>query len=589
MDYTIVGIDFGTSTTVVKVANYSGGEVKEYHSLQFNGSNTLPTLVFEAGDGRLYFGHEAESRSAKEKGELHRNFKMGLVGSHYSYGVEKSQHLCREFFGYLGRHFLGMKEMLNVHPTVKTYLSYPAKWPPEVRSFMKQCAVAAGFGAENTVHGETEPTAAVFSTLSTGLKALQDERVIVADQPINVMMLDMGAGTSDIAIFKFKIDSDGSPSIDRLVTYPTIDHTYLCGGREIDGLLEAALNRYLLGIAKGGVVPPRIIKRAKDFVKKWKDDHLSATLSEGGSTDLPFELADLIVDKQEDGLYDSTPYSIDRRQFESLSRPHWEQLRSLIADSIEEARQRMGDAGFKGAQDIDLVLLTGGHSKWYGVADFIKGESFAALAPINFAKIRKQPQRLQQEKTPQETVARGLAYRDVKLNAREGGVIASITTGNSSWVRYEVDGAVCGLVPIARHNDVLPIVQQSSFNHNATGSIFSTKEIVVKCDFLFGGSIETARAHTVVRRLPLPATLMRFGVGAVSAILTPLDFLVKGVEKTLGIQQQPGSALLEETYTVQIHSRTIIDNQERIRVDGALRIVGSFGTSDPMPFTIQEG
>jgi molecular chaperone DnaK (HSP70) len=486
-EHTIVGIDFGTSTTVVKVKNY-GKEMnlRDFHSLQFNNSNCLPTLVFEDENGRLHFGYDAWTEiSSGTKGVPYENFKMDLIDD-----SDKAKYLIKEFFKYIYKNFNEKRGELNVRPDVDTYVSYPAKWLPEIKSFMKQCAIDAGFGTEDKVFGLDEPTAAIYASLAENLEDLQKEHIIVRDKPVNVMMLDMGAGTSDIVIFKLRIGSDNKPVMDIITTYPMIDNDYLCGGREVDKLLAEDLINYLKKISKENSIHPRIIKNINTHVKAWKEDQVSKKLTADKVAALPGMLEDIVVPKQDDGSYENIPFDeINRKRFELITMEHWKQLRSLIADSINEAKKRAEEKAldFKGAGDIDLVILTGGHSKWYCIREFIKGGEFADLKPINFQKIKNQPQRLLQGGSPQETVAQGLVYKDIGFELKQ-------VMGNSLWLQYEFCDQKSEIIPIATHNDVLPISNlENDFTFKVTRSICDIEELPFICHSFNGTTIESSK------------------------------------------------------------------------------------------------
>jgi molecular chaperone DnaK (HSP70) len=118
---------------------------------------------------------------------------------------------------------------------------------------MKECAIAAGFGTEANVFGETEPTAAIFSTFVNHSDEIYENKLVVQELPINVMMLDMGAGTSDVTIFKLKVDKNNKFFVgyeNQIITYPSVDNTYLCGGREIDKLLSEYVMNYVRNAVK---------------------------------------------------------------------------------------------------------------------------------------------------------------------------------------------------------------------------------------------------------------------------------------------------------------------------------------------------
>ena len=48
----------------------------------------------------------------------------------------------------------------------------------------------------------------------------------------------MGAGTTDISILKLSIDEYGIPHISEPLLYPSKSEPFLCGGREIDELMQ---------------------------------------------------------------------------------------------------------------------------------------------------------------------------------------------------------------------------------------------------------------------------------------------------------------------------------------------------------------
>ena len=578
MNYTIAGIDFGTSTTVVKVKNYGEGtNPKDCLPLTFNGNTYLPSLIFEDKNGQLYFGYDAEEqvRSSSE-GVLYQNFKMDLIGD--SVQQANAKRLITEFFKYIYSEFIQSRQRLNIHPTVKTYVSYPAKWTGETRSLMKQCAIDAGFGTANNVFGETEPTAAIFAAIAANLEQLQNTHVIIRNRPVNVMMLDSGAGTSDIVIFKFKLDANNTPVVGekgQLITFPTVDSVYLCGGREIDELLAYYLTEYVKKASKNNQVDDGIIKAINDCVKNWKEKTLSPELKNRKTVGLHGSLSPIINMLKQHGILNDIPFdNIDRRQFELLTQSHWKQLRSLIVDSIKAATNKLHN--FNGAEDIDLVILTGGHSQWYGVADFISGKSFAGLEPVNFSKIKQQPQRLLQEKHPQETVANGLAFKDIPFDVK-------YTMGNSLWVRYTVEGRESDVIPIARHNDVLPINQSLNFEYEVSGTVFRTKAISVQCEFLYGSKIETAKHVFTSKNIEIPNAVVNIVIASIlGPIVTPIKFMKDWWNDGFDSALEDAKTPYEMTYNVNINSNVHINEDESIIISGNMNI----NNSEDVPYTI---
>jgi molecular chaperone DnaK (HSP70) len=576
-EYSIVGIDFGTSTTVVKVKNYGEGiNPKDYHSLQFNSSNCLPTLIFEDKNKVLYFGYEAERKAKEEtEGIWYKNFKMGLLGN--SDQQDNAKWLIEEFFKYIYSEFNQNRQRLNVRPIVKTYVSYPAKWPAEIRGMMKQCAIKAGFGTESNVFGESEPTAAIYASVAAHLDDLQKEHIIISNRPVNVMMLDMGAGTSDIAIFKFKINDQNKPVIDEIITYPTADNVYLCGGREIDKFLTDYLTEYVKKLSKNNEIPNAIVKAIKDEVKSWKEQNVSGTLRDNQTIRFPGQIAPQLKMLQQYGILNDISFDgIDRRKFELLTQSHWKQLRSLINDAIKEGEKKLRK--FNGAKDIDLVILTGGHSQWYGVKEFILGKSFAGLEPIDFPKIKQQERRLLQEPHPQETVANGLVYKDIEFDVK-------FTMGNSLWVKYTVEGMQSDVMPVANFNDVLPIKQSLSFQNDVPGTILRTKAVPVKCEFLYGSEIETAKCISKSCDIEVPDAILRYLVITIFSPIVSVSFIAEWVKNGWDSAVESLSEFYNTNYSVIITSDININEDESVVINGNINI----DNSNNIPFTIKIG
>jgi len=584
-DYTVVGIDFGTSTTVVKVRNYfeAGTTPADCHALQFNNSNSLPTLIYEAGDGRLYFGKEAQTRKSGEEsgseGQLYENFKMRLVDENPD-TAKKAKELTQKFFEHIYSRFNEERANLGVLPEVRTCISYPVKWEAGTKLFMIECAEKAGF---TKVEGADEATAAIYASIPNNLENLQKAGVIYLDKPVNVMMLDMGAGTSDIAIFNFKIGGDGKLVSGEKVTWPPINKNN-CGGREIEEYMSGELENYIKKISKKDEIKENIRNQIKDSVKGWKEDHLSPKLKDRGDVGIPNRLLETVKIRQDDGIYENIQFDkIDRQRFESITGEHWKQLRDLIDGALRSAIASKKLSAFTGAADIDLIILTGGHSKWYGVSEFIKGEKFAGCEPINFTKIRNNPSaRILQEPSPQETVALGLVKID---EFKIIGFDLKPLMGNSMWIKYDFLNHQSEPMKIVDQNDVLPIYDLNhSYEFPVELNMFNMEKLPFLCHCYYGENIESAKHYETKGTVQFKNLLLEILKGYI-----PIYGAVKNIVD-LG-RMAGGKEAMKDQYVIKVSSSVNINKYGtvEIKVTVSFRKKSSTDWKACEPFKIELG
>jgi molecular chaperone DnaK (HSP70) len=408
-----IGIDFGTSTSVVCYKDYNpdGTPVTPGDPIMVKFSeysNLIPTLVLE-DTGSLYFGDEAEMKAENEPERLHSEFKMDLVGAEGS-RYDQAKQLSRAFLGRLYEQYTNTATA-PIDATVEehTYVSYPVKWPPTIRDLMVETARAAGFP---NVVGMTEPEAAMryFLTTRTGkYKELADRGVIKADHPVLVLLIDMGAGTSDFVLYRYMIRSDGRHEHKTLGTWPESvsdaeERGVHLGGREIDArLFDSVIQPALPGgfFEKKGSAWERTLR---SDTRKWKETVLAPELrADKTITRLPSRVAQMIT------FFDDTlsPATIQmgREQFQALFRGYLDRWINLVETLLQHTTAPDSPAA---GQQADLVILTGGHSQWYWVDGLLTGGLPGCGAPA-LEKVREDPARILRSGHPQETVARGMA------------------------------------------------------------------------------------------------------------------------------------------------------------------------------------
>jgi len=525
-----IGIDFGTSTTVVKIQNDSKNPDCAVESLTFNGHPTVPTLAFirpsetEPDKTTIYFGYEAEAMAGNGiKGELKRAFKMDLVSSDPEKQRE-ARELTQKFFDFLHEAYTQQAPTFGRCDQETVYVSYPAKWPSEVRLFMKECAIRSGFGTEANVNGVDEPTAAVLASLSENLPELQRKRILMPGKPMNVMMVDMGAGTTDIAIFKMTLPTGGTgfrPSIFDVVTYPVITCDYLCGGREIDELLNTYVRDYIASLRQPAKISKGREKKIRDTISQWKDTIVSPQLAANESIATHPVLAgyrEELIDEGFDLNPNVKPFRLGRSDFEVITHAHWEAWRNLLKGALAEAN-RMGYSGR--AADIDLVILAGGHSQWYGVHDFFLGQMFSGLPSLGFTKIESEPERLLQSQRAHETVAKGLCLYDSEFDIKQ-------VTANNVWIRFRLGDITTDWQKAVDKNVTLPFTADKLEFKIVTKSngFVKRKGVTIVCETCQGESLSDGLKHETEIMFPAQGDVEHFIINIIiGGLFSPLAIL----------------------------------------------------------------
>lgn len=394
----IIAVDFGTSTSVIRVKRYLNrqpvGDRLETKPVTFNmGSTMVPTLVQKKQDTgeSVYFGHEAET--PHKKTETFCNFKVDIENPDPEIRA-RARNLTAEFFVFLAKTYRTQSDGSHLGESddkERTIISYPVKWSDETKSFMIETARAAGFP---NVEGMDEAQAAIRAVTAQNADQLQSKGYLQSGIPCNILLIDMGAGTTDLVLCRYTPGSQ--PETDILTTWPKEDSTFF-GGREMDALLK----EYICSAMPEDSVDIVRKKIGTDKFKAWKETVVSPALVRGERVDYFSALDDLL-----NLLEIDADYLVDRASLESFAADYLRQLPQLVKDCLAAA-QMTGD-------QVDLVILTGGHSQWYFVREILSGK-LGQLGDMGLSKVQADPNRIISISLPQETVALGLAYQGLDL------------------------------------------------------------------------------------------------------------------------------------------------------------------------------
>lgn len=390
----IIGIDFGTSTSVIRVKRYENGrsigEALETKAVMFGGSGaTVPTLIMKKDDDAsvAYYGHEAQQK--KRNYTNYHSFKVDLESDDREKRA-RARELTEEFFAFMGKQYRAQSDgghLGSADDKEHTIISYPVKWSEETKRFMIATAKKAGFP---NVTGMDEAQAAIHAVTVMSSDYLLKHGLLQNGVASNILLIDMGAGTTDLVLCRYTPGETSKTEL--LVTWPKRGKI-LFGGKEIDILLK---NFFWdkMDEADAELVFKRI---GTDKFKTWKEESVSPALRENDSVS-DFEVLDSCAEMME---IDVDEYCLNRAEFEKCLEVYLTQLPVLINDCVN-------NSGIPG-KNVDLVIVTGGHSQWYFVHDILSGK-MSKFGNVDLPRIKENPSRIVPISRPQETVALGLVY-----------------------------------------------------------------------------------------------------------------------------------------------------------------------------------
>lgn len=579
----IIGIDFGTSTTVVRVHNVGAGN--RIVPLAINGQRTIPTIAFEAkGSSEKYYGYDAQAKyDSNVEGTLYKNFKMDLISD----DEEKRNQAAGLIQGFLRYVYEQYQSLLNAGTfdpadEVKVYVSHPAKWNSYARTLMKQSVVNAGFCKEEDIALKDEPTAAILAVIHEKNVKLKEAGLLHERRKYKAMMVDMGAGTTDIVLCTYQV-ANGKLIIDDLFTYPSINTPGLCGGREIDDAIISEAERFVNGMqTKPSTSGEKVVNKLRRRVKKWKELTISGVLRD--STVLPepdeiTEFRDMLTEYGVPVVNGNKRFSISREYFETFTEKHWKQWAELLTgafDEVDEAQYNDLECPKK-PEDVELLIITGGHSKWYIVPERLLGKkSYVNLPSINFAKIRQSPLRLVQSKDPQETVAVGLCHLDED-------VVGTIAASNDVAISFTCEGKYLGACDLIKKGVPLPYEKRDFMIENKIkGNFFFRKAIMV--DY----AVITDKTNTINKSIKVPSD--RIVIVLLKAVLATLGVALIDIPRIVyyfvrGKIDELDDLLIQDIidndYSVKLSPDIYVNEEGIIKVGGTINVDGDTEVTIP--------
>jgi molecular chaperone DnaK (HSP70) len=386
----IIGIDFGTSTSIVKVKTYNNGKPLGAEDLadyvRFDGvSDTVPTLVcYDSENDEYMVGHQAKNNS--DQGELYANFKLDLISPDDDVR-ENAFVLVRKFFGHLYEEYNYQRSNFPKCDEEVTYVSYPVKWSRELADEMLRIACDAGF---KNVRGIDEASAAIHAVSVLQKDVLKK----LYGNTFNTLLIDMGAGTTDLALCRYTV---GDKNAHILNTFPKSGDGALFGGKEIDSALWDFVKNYLNECGLTNIINEQ---RYLPQCKEWKEANVSMLLNKNREIKSCGFIMPILLNLVDE----PKPFpTLTRFTFETMLHSYLRQFPELINGIIN-------DTPAFSAAEIDLVILAGGHSQWYFTNEIVSAK-MVNYGIVDLPKIRQDCWRVVKLARPHESVALGMVYQ----------------------------------------------------------------------------------------------------------------------------------------------------------------------------------
>ncbi|HIP26376.1 MAG TPA: molecular chaperone DnaK [Flavobacteriaceae bacterium] len=251
LNTTYIGIDFGTSTTVVSLSTFDSetsnviSKPIELNQKLYDGSiyksYKIPTMVAWYNN-KLLIGEGANKIKLKLKQgkNLWHSFKMELgedVGCKYPQSelnsdkltIQNPKDVTKIFFKYLKVQIEKYVEDNSLASNIEYAISIPASFEANQRKDLIDSLNANGMLLNKQAFID-EPNAAFLSYVSH--PKLKSEIVITEDYPTNILVFDFGAGTCDVSILEVGYNPKGFYSKNL-----SISRFEALGGNDIDKLI----------------------------------------------------------------------------------------------------------------------------------------------------------------------------------------------------------------------------------------------------------------------------------------------------------------------------------------------------------------
>ena len=342
-----IGIDFGTTNTVVSYKNKRGN----LHPLKYNGEILIPSVIYFKTKDAYFIGNAARNYQATYPDACVANFKSKLGDKSFYYNVtavngDKFRLIPRRAVKlFLTKIISDVEQKLfeefgtDEGVIDRVVITVPAKFnPTEIEAIKK----AAGDALNLKVRAVFEPTAAAIA-------AMQED----GEEVNKVLIYDLGGGTFDVSLiqrdsernkFKHVLPADGDKNLggnlftemlaEKLLTWANEEYGTEFKMDYFDedyGITETQHKQNLIAI-----------RREANRIKE--------ELSDAEEEDATFNFW-----TSEDNSEDAE-FNVTRKEFEKL-------IKKKVLETVNKTYKTVNSPQAEAIDEIDKIVLAGGSSK----------------------------------------------------------------------------------------------------------------------------------------------------------------------------------------------------------------------------------
>lgn len=342
-----IGIDFGTTNTVVSYKNRRGN----LHSLDYNGNTLIPSVIFFKTRDNYLIGYSAKNNQETNAEACVANFKskLGDKGFYYKVTAANGDEIRlaprRAVKLFLSKIISDVEQILfkefgtDEGIIDRVVITVPAKFnPTEIESIKK----AAGDALNLKVRAVFEPTAAAVA-------AMQED----GESVNKVLIYDLGGGTFDVSLIqrdsernKFKpvLPADGDKNLggnlftemlaEKLLTWANEEYGTEFKMDYFDedyGITETQHKQNLIAIR-------REANRVKEELSDTEEEYASF----------------VFWTSKENSEHAEFP--VTRKEFEKI-------IKKKVLDTVKKTYETVHSPQAEALNEIDKIVLAGGSSK----------------------------------------------------------------------------------------------------------------------------------------------------------------------------------------------------------------------------------